>query len=145
MKTAWVNVAVFEDFQAAKNLQGYLKEHRIDSRTYHDKVLQWILFLCPPRAAYRVQVRDKIVKMTNELLALAPPPAVLNKAIHCPECGSLSVNYPQMTRKFLLPTLFLHLAIIFRVIKHQAYCEHCHFMWSLPEPADSKVQELAQH
>jgi hypothetical protein len=43
------------------------------------------------------------------------------------------VQYPQMTRKFFLPTLLLHLGIIFRIIDHEAYCEHCHFLWRLPK------------
>jgi hypothetical protein len=37
-----------------------------------------------------------------------------------------------MTRKFLLPTVLLHLGIIFRVINHECDCEHCHFTWNLP-------------
>ncbi|HUA69267.1 MAG TPA: hypothetical protein VMA13_12025, partial [Candidatus Saccharimonadales bacterium] len=40
--------------------------------------------------------------------------------------------YPQMTRKFFLPTVMLHLGIIFRVIDHECYCEHCHHIWNLP-------------
>jgi hypothetical protein len=58
-------------------------------------------------------------------------PDVLQKAIHCPSCGSLSVSYPQMTRKFILPTVLLHLGILLRVIDHECYCETCHFTWNL--------------
>jgi hypothetical protein len=43
------------------------------------------------------------------------------------------VQYPQMTRKFLFPTLLLHLGIIFRFITHEAYCENCHWLWGLPK------------
>jgi hypothetical protein len=78
-------------------------------------------------------------------LSEASPPAVLTKALHCPACGSLRVNYPQMTRRFILPTILLHLGIIFRVIEHECYCEHCHHMWNLPgaktslrKPRDAK-------
>jgi hypothetical protein len=42
------------------------------------------------------------------------------------------VNYPQMTRRFVLPTILLHLGIIFRVVEHECYCEHCHQTWNLP-------------
>ena len=38
-----------------------------------------------------------------------------------------------MTRKFFLPTVVLHLGIIFRLIEHEAYCEGCHFLWNLPK------------
>jgi hypothetical protein len=36
-----------------------------------------------------------------------------------------------MTRKFLLPTVALHLGIIFRIIAHESYCENCHMTWNL--------------
>ena len=38
-----------------------------------------------------------------------------------------------MTRKFILPTIMLHLGIILRLVGHECYCEHCHAMWNLPE------------
>ena len=57
----------------------------------------------------------------------AGAPDVLAQAIHCPSCGSLRVSYPQMTRKFILPTVLLHLGIIFRMIDHECYCEHGHY------------------
>ncbi len=81
-------------------------------------------------------MRESFYKMTLEALKQREP-AILLKAIRCPDCGSLRVNYPQMTRKFLLPTLFLHLGIIFRVITHQAYCESCHCLWSLPKKGEA--------
>jgi hypothetical protein len=140
MKTTWITVALFDDFVAAKNLEAFLKENKIDARTFNDRVLQVFLFLCPPQAIFRVQVRHPIYKMTLDLLNTHPPVVLLN-AIHCPECGSLRISYPQMTRKFLWPTLFLHLGIIFRSIKHQAYCETCHHIWSLPKPGNTLVQE----
>lgn len=127
---------MFEDEASGKTLENFLKEKRLDARTYNDKVLQLFLFLCPPQATYRVQVRDKGQKLALELLKKNPP-AILQVALHCPECGSLRISYPQMTRKFLLPTLFLHLGIIFRVIRHQAYCEDCHCVWSLPRKTEA--------
>ena len=90
---------------------------------------------CVRRAqAFRVQVRRGFLKYAMDLLETEPGvSALLQKAVHCPDCGSLRVEYPQMTRKFLLPTLLLHLGIIFRVIKHECYCDSCHCIWNLPE------------
>jgi hypothetical protein len=74
------------------------------------------------------------------------PPVALKKAIHCPSCGSRQVSYPQMTRQFILPTILLHLGIIFRAIDHECYCEHCHFIWNLPgekvRPAPKPVKHF---
>jgi hypothetical protein len=80
---------------------------------------------------YRVQVRQDQVRNADELLAAGTLDA-LQLALRCPSCGSLHVSYPQMTRKFILPTILLHLGIIFRVIDHECYCEHCHYIWNLP-------------
>jgi len=128
----WSDVAVFDGLESGKTLEKYLEEHGIEARTYDDKAFRYFLFLRPPQITYRVQVREFNVTSAAQLLQTNPP-AVMNKAIHCPGCSSLRVNYPQMTRKFVLPTILLHLGIIFRVVDHECYCEACHEMWHLPK------------
>lgn len=140
----WSDVAVFEDLNLGKILEGFLKEKGLDSRTYDDKWFRYFLFLRPPHVTYRVQVRQNEVKHVDELLKIDPPLA-LQKAIHCPSCGSLHISYPQMTRKFVLPTILLHLGIIFRVIEHECYCDHCHFTWNLPRDEPHFVPNEAKH
>lgn len=135
---SWLEVAVFESREAGKAFETFLLEHGFEARIYDDKLFRYFLFLRPPQVTYRVQVgKSQFVKAEN--LLAAGPPTVLTKAIHCPDCGSLRVNYPQMTRKFILPTILLHLGIIFRVIEHQCYCENCHQMWHLA--ADAPVRK----
>jgi|ERR1700722_1968084 len=144
MGKTWVNVAVFEESNEAQVLQAFFKSKGIEARTHNDKILQLLLFLCPPRAIFRVQVRHDFFKYAMDLLETEPGvPAVLQKAVHCPDCGSLRVEYPQMTRKFFLPTLLLHLGIIFRVIEHECYCESCHYIWNLPPKLASPAQSPA--
>jgi hypothetical protein len=129
---AWIDVAVFEDANAGKTLETFLTGKGLPARTYDDKLFRYFLFLRPPRVTMRVQVRQNQIEDANGFLE-ADAPAALQTAIHCPSCGSRRVSYPQMTRKFILPTIMLHLGIIFRVIDHECYCEHCHFIWNLPE------------
>ena len=130
----WGNVAIFENVSDCQLLEMDLKNKGFETRTYNDKLLQFFLFLCPPHATIRVQVRGNDLKNATYFLDHEPATsALLQKAIRCPSCGSLRVQYPQMTRKFFLPTLLLHLGIIFRVIVHEAYCESCHWLWSLPK------------
>lgn len=112
-------------------MEAFFKTHGLEARTFNDRLLQHFLFLCPPRATFRVQVRLNALTAATGLLE-AHAPDVLRNAVQCPSCGSRAVNYPQMTRKFLLPTLLLHLGIIFRVIDHECYCETCHHIWNLP-------------
>jgi hypothetical protein len=129
----WVNIAVFENYNDGQVLETFLKDRRLEARTYNDRLLQLFLFLCPPRATFRVQVRANAFRAAAELLESVPEVLpIVQRAIHCPSCDSLRVEYPQMTRKFVLPTVLLHLGIIFRVIQHEAYCENCHHIWNLP-------------
>ena len=134
----WVNVAIFENISEGQMLETDLKKKGFETRTYNDKLLQCFLFLCPPHATFRVQVRGNDFKNATFFVDHEPATsALLQRAIRCPCCGSLRVQYPQMTRKYLLPTLLLHLGIIFRVIVHEAYCESCHWLWSLPKERGS--------
>src|SRR5258708_22677611 len=134
----WVNVAIFENVSDGQILEMDLKNKGFETRTYNDKLLQCFLFLCPPHATIRVQVRGKDFKNATYFVDHeSATSALLQRAMCCPCCGSLRVQYPQMTRRFLLPTLLLHLGIIFRVIAHEAYCESCHWLWSLPKKGAS--------
>lgn len=141
----WANVAIFENANDGQMLEMDLKNKGFETRTYVDKLLQYFLFLCPPHATIRVEVRANDFKNVTCLLDHEPAASgLLQRAIRCPSCGSLRVQYPQMTRRFLLPTLLLHLGIIFRFIAHQAYCESCHWLWSFPKrrgssPAKARV------
>jgi len=128
---AWTNLLVFEDLDAARAVEAYLHGKGFEARTYDDKVYRAFLFLRPPRVTYQVQVRRDHLKSADFLLRNSAP-ELLTKAFSCPECHSLRVAYPQMTRKFILPTILLHLGIIFRVTEHECYCEHCHLTWHLP-------------
>ena len=136
----WVDVAVFKNVNDGKMLEALFRGKGLEARTYDDKAFRYFLFLRPPRVTYRVQVRQNHLESTNEFLDMNAP-AILEKAIHCPSCGSLHVNYPQMTRKFILPTVLLHLGIIFRVIEHECYCESCHYIWHLSQAAAAAVHK----
>jgi hypothetical protein len=126
----WVDLAVFEDLNAGRTFEKFFTDRGLRVRTYDDKLFRYFLFLRPPRVTYRVQVRQDHVRDADDLLAAVAPEA-LQQAIRCPSCGSLWISYPQMTRKFILPTILLHLGIIFRAIDHECYCEHCHYIWNL--------------
>jgi hypothetical protein len=143
----WTDVAFFADMNDARKLEFFLRERRFESRVYNDRLLQLFLFLCPPRATFRTQVRLMDHKVVTDLLERdSLGVELIGRAIHCPSCNSLRIQYPQMTRKFFLPTLMLHLGIIFRIIDHEAYCENCHFLWNLPKKSTPEMFEpLPEH
>src|SRR6266850_1303655 len=113
----WVSVAIFENVSDGQMLEMDLKDKGFETRTYDDKLLQCFLFLCPPHATIRVQVRGNDFKNVTYFLDHEP------------------------ATSFLLPTLLLHLGIIFRVIAHEAYCESCHWLWGLPKKRVSAPAE----
>jgi hypothetical protein len=141
-KHPWVDVAVFENRGDGKSLEAFLASHRIEARAYDDKLFRYFLFLRPPRVTYRVQVRGNAFRAAVELLDRHTPP-ILEKSLHCPSCGSLRVNYPQMTRKFILPTLLLHIGIIFHFIDHECYCESCHHVWNLAQDKAAATHKVS--
>ena len=141
---SWVNVGVFVELNEAQILETILVSRGFKARTHFDKALQLFLFLRPPRKAFRVQVLEREFGKAMDLLEVEPGLAAkLDTALHCPDCGSLRVEYPQMTRKFILPTVLLHLGIIFHVIEHECYCENCHCIWNLPKQITPPVRAPA--
>lgn len=140
----WADVAVFEDLNDGKTIENFLTNKGLEARTYDDKWFRYFLFLRPPRITYRVQIRHDHFQDAEDFLN-AEPPLALKRAMHCPACDSLQVSYPQMTRQFVMPTVLLHLGIIFRFIEHECYCEHCHFIWNLPDGKVHLVPKPAKH
>ena len=140
----WVNVAIFEDQNAAQALEKFFTDTTLEARTSDDKFFRAALFLRPPHRTFRVLVRENDLAVALGLLESSAPSA-LQKAIHCPSCGSMTVNYPQMTRHFFLPTVLLHIGILLRVIDHECYCENCHYIWYLPRTDTFAPPRHARH
>lgn len=61
----------------------------------------------------------------------------LDQAVCCPECGSADVDYPQVTRKFILPTLHTFLYRL-RILEKEFYCNTCHHAWPLREKVEPR-------
>ena len=56
--------------------------------------------------------------------------SAMKKAVHCPQCGSSRVEFPQVTRKFLMPWAYAFLCAV-GVCEKRFYCEDCHNTWPL--------------
>ena len=145
-KRSWVSLAVFEQEVEARRLEKFLQSRKFEARTYDDKLMRTLLFLRPPQKTHRVQVRVSDSKVAAHLITHdAEAEILLRDSVHCPSCGSLHVQYPQMTRRFIMPTILLHAGILLRIIDHEAYCEHCHFIWHLGEHPVPEPQAAAVH
>ena len=65
----------------------------------------------------------------------------LDQAVSCPECGSPDVDYPQVTRKFVLPALN---ALFYKLgwAEKGFYCHNCHHTWPLRAKVEPERDEL---
>ena len=68
---------MFENLNNGQTLESALKNNGFEARTYNDKLLRFFLFLCPPRATFRVQVRDNDFKKATDFLSREPAAAPL--------------------------------------------------------------------
>ena len=134
----WVNVAAFDQVTAAKALQSFLKKEGFEARIYDERGLQRYWFWTKPQAGIHVQAPGGSYERVRECLEADPiAQAFLQKAIRCPSCNSPRVQYPQMTRKFILPTLVAQLAVLLRLMKRECYCEDCQNTWVIASSTSS--------
>jgi hypothetical protein len=136
----WVNVAVYDQVPPAKALQSFLQKEGFEARIHDGRGLQRYWFWTTPQAGIHVQALGVSYEEVRKCLEADPSAQVfLQKAIRCPSCNSSRVQYPQMTHKFILPTLVAQLMVLLRIMKRECYCEDCHYTWvisssTLPAP-----------
>lgn len=124
----WATVATYNDATDAERLRSFLAKEGFEAKVYDDRKMQRRWFLARrPHATYQTQVREARHEAATVLLKKHP--SQLEEAIQCPNCDSLRVQYPQMTRKFILPTLLAHLFVAAGLMEHEYYCEACHHQW----------------
>jgi hypothetical protein len=130
---AWTTVAVFDQLPPAEALQAFLEKAGCRTRIHDERRIQRYWFWVSPQAGIQVQVPKLAFTQVNHDLEHVPEAkALVRKAVHCPSCHSLRVQYPQMTRHFILPTLLAQIFVFLRFIDRESYCENCHFTWARP-------------
>ena len=108
-----------------------LEEEHIPARVHDSGILRHLWFVHRPGAVVRLDVSAKDFQKSQQLLQAMDSgrkgrPTV--PAIHCPECRSTRVIYPQFTGKFFLPNLIGLLSGL-GLVKKEYYCEDCHYTW----------------
>jgi hypothetical protein len=127
----WSRLAAFNNLKPAQALVGFLDQHWFVARLYDERKLQRFWFLARPIAGLCVQVPEESIPAVREFLSAQPEAEeLLRPAIRCPSCKSTRVHYPQMTRKNVLPTLVAHGLVSLGFLRHECYCEDCHFTWA---------------
>jgi len=136
-----VTVATFNEPSKAEPLKQKLQKAGIHAEICDESKYEWSWFVAKPLAGIRLKVRRKDFESVRRLMREWDLiDGVLREAVRCPQCGSSRIEYPQFTRKFLLPNL-VGLASVIGIIDKEFFCQDCEYTW----PKDAKPQWPRKH
>lgn len=125
-----IRLALFPHRAAAVPIRDRLAEAGIPAEIHDHLQLERLWFVSKRAAGARLEVPLNAWARSAELLReWDAATQALRHAVRCPECKSLRVEYPQVTRKSFLTNLALGLMAELRLVERQYYCEDCHCMW----------------
>jgi len=127
-----IRVVIFNDRTAAEPVLAHLLEAGVPAEIHDEPWLARLWFVSKLRAGVRIAVPARHFATTEQLLLAWNAQGGLFTAIHCPECGSLRVDYPQFTEKSFITNVAIGLLAGLTLVEKNYYCEHCHFMWPKP-------------
>jgi hypothetical protein len=128
-----VRIALFKDRAAAKPIHERLLQAGIAAEIHDEIWLARLWFVSKHSAGIRVEVPAWLSKKAVHLvLTWDAAEGALRAAMHCPECNSLRVDYPQFTRKSLFTNVALGLVAALGLVDKEYYCEDCHHTWPMP-------------
>ena len=134
-------VATFNDRDHAQPVVKRLEETGFHPRV-HDESHWQQAHLAERLASVKVEVEESEYEAARQKLKeLDANEHLLEQAVCCPECGSCDVEFPQVTRKFILPslhTLFYKLGFEEKMF----YCQTCHATWPLRDKIEPERDEL---
>ena len=136
-----VTVATFNEPSKAEPLQQRLEKAGIHAEICDESRYEWSWFVTKPIAAIRLKVHKQDFENGRRLIReWDSTDGVLREAVRCPQCGSSRVEYPQFTRKFLLPNI-VSLASVMGIIDKEFFCQECEYTW----PKDAKPPWPRKH
>jgi len=125
-----IPVAHFNGRAKAEPIKQRLAQAGIPAEIHDELRLEKLWFARKEDCGVRLEVpADRFERAEDMLIEWDAKEGALRDAIHCPECGSLRVDYPQFTRKSLLTNLAMGVAANVGLMDKQYYCEDCHFTW----------------
>ncbi|MGC3957176.1 MAG: hypothetical protein QM813_04175 [Verrucomicrobiota bacterium] len=128
MKT--LPVATFNERAPAEELRVQFSQAGVNAVLHDESMLERFWFMSEPLAAIHVEVPQPDYLRARKLLSEWEAAGELMKtAVHCPECKSSRVEFPDRTRKFITPALCVMALNALHVTRRQYYCLDCHFTW----------------
>jgi hypothetical protein len=125
-----IPVALFPNRGAAEPVRAHLAELGIIAEIHDETGLGRFWFVSKKEAGVRLEVPAEQFKKSEQLLVDWDRQAgALHEAIHCPECKSLLVEYPQVTHKSISTNVAMGVAAELGLIDREYYCQSCQFTW----------------
>lgn len=137
-----VTVLTFNEPEQAEPLKQRLEQSGIPAAIYDERKLQRAFLSRESLAGIRLRVDRKDFERARVLLAdWHAREGILRDVIHCPSCGSSRVQYPQFTRKFVLPNFGALLCAV-GLMEWKFYCQECQFTWPRKENVPPNLDVL---
>jgi hypothetical protein len=133
-------VATFNEREDAEAVVKRLQNAGFQAQVADETKVQKFFYFSKPLANEKVEVPLEDCSRARKFLKeIDPQEKLLRHEICCPQCDSPDIEYPQFTRKFIMPVL-VEIACFFHILDKQFYCNNCHFTWSrkvgVPPPLD---------
>ena len=123
-------VALFPNRNKAEPIQQRLTALGVPAEIRCRGWLRAFWFVPKRNCGVHVEVAaEQFARAEQFLLDLDTHEGALREAIHCPECGSLRIEYPQFARHSILTNLALGVASEIGLVEKEYYCDDCHFTW----------------
>lgn len=125
-----IALALFPNRAKAEPLRHRLEEAGIGAEIHDELRLEKLWFVSKPETGARLEApSEQFERAIDLLLDWDAAEGALRDAIRCPECKSFRIEYPQFTRKFLIPNLALGPLSALGLVEKEYYCQDCHFTW----------------
>jgi len=134
----------FDNQAQAKEAAAILINNGYAATVHDESQLQKYFHLTDPIAAAKLDVEssqlEEVTRFFRKRIANGDP--VFQAAWRCPECGGFQVQYPQFSRKSVLPAISMDLLAAGKLVDRTCYCQECHATWK-PEVNRAKKENSA--
>lgn len=135
-------VATFDTTEPAEHLQKRLQEAGLETVVNDETKREKFWYLSEPRASVHVEVdEDDYMAACDLIKELQNSEPFMEEAVCCPDCGSSRVEFPQVTRKFMMPVIEA-LLMKMHILPRNFYCRDCHYTWPEKQPTEPELDRL---
>lgn len=123
-------------------LQERLRQTGIPAIIHDESKLERFWFMSEPRAAIHLEVSPPhFLESCRRISEWDETDHALHNAVRCPECHSSRIEFPQLSRKSVMPGL-LSIFMALGIMPRKFYCMDCHNTWPVFVKLDRKLDLL---